>query len=66
MDLNPFLNVCKIANDPAEYADSIILIYTDHCQVTGPHFGESAQYSAYDKAVATGRPFTATAWAHKG
>ena len=66
MTLTPFLNVCKIANDPAEYADSIILIYTDLCQVTGPYFGESAQHAAYDKAVATGRPFTVTAWAHKG
>jgi hypothetical protein len=66
MTLTSFLNVCKIANDPAEYTDSIILIYTDLCQVTGPYFGESAQYAAYDKAVATGRPFKVSLWAHKG
>lgn len=66
MTLNSFLNVCEIANDPKEYADSVILIYTDTCQVMGPFFGESAQYAAYDKAVATGRPFKFTAWAHKG
>jgi hypothetical protein len=66
MTLKSFLNVCKIANDPAEYADSIILIYTDLCQVTGPYFGESAQRAAYDKAVATNRPFKVSGWAHKG
>ena len=66
MNIASFLNVCEIANDPAEYADSIILIYTDLCQVTGPYFGESAQFAAYDRAIATGRPFTVTAWAHKG
>ena len=66
MKLNSFLNVCNIANNPNEYADSVILVYTDNCQVVGPFFSESDQYAAYDKAVATGRPFTFNAWAHKG
>jgi len=66
MKLNSFLNVCEIANDPAEHADSIILVYTDTCQVIGPFFSESDQYAAYDKAVSTGRPFTFDTWAHKG
>jgi len=66
MKINPFLNVCKIANDPAEYADSVVLVYTDTCQVMGPYFGESDQFTAYDKAVSTGRPFTFNTWAHKG
>jgi len=66
MKLNSFLNVASIANDPKEYSDSLILVYTDTCQVLGPYFGESAQYAAFDKAMATGRPFTFNAWAHKG
>lgn len=66
MKLNEFLNICAIANNPAEYADSIILVYTDNCQVLGPYFGESAQFAAYDKATASGRQFTFNAWAHKG
>jgi len=66
MKLNEFLNVCSIANDPKEYADSVILVYTDSCQVLGPYFGESAQFAAYDKAMATGRPFTFNSWSHKG
>ena len=66
MKLNSFLNVCNIANNPNEYADSVILVYTDNCQVVGPFFSESDQYGAYDKAIATGRPFTFNAWSHKG
>jgi len=66
MKLNAFLNTCTIANDHAEHSDSIILVYTDTCQVMGPYFGESAQFAAYDKAIATGRPFTFNVWAHKG
>ena len=66
MKLNAFLNTCTIANNPTEYSDSIVLVYTDTCQVSGPYFGESTQFAAYDKAIATGRPFTFNAWAHKG
>jgi len=66
MKLNEFLNACSIANSPTEYADSLILVYTDNCQVMGPFFGESAQFAAYDNAIATGRPFTFNTWAHKG
>ena len=66
MKLNSFLNVASIANDSKEYSDSLILVYTDTCQVLGPFFGESAQYAAFDKAMETGRPFTFNAWAHKG
>ena len=66
MKLNSFLNVCAIANNPAEYADSLILVYKDNYQVVGPIFSESDQYAAYDKAVATGRPFTFQLWMHKG
>ena len=66
MKLNSFLNVCNVANNPAEYTDSIILVYIDTCQVVGPFFSESDQYAAYDKAVSTGRSFTFNVWAHKG
>lgn len=66
MDLKSFLNVCEIANNPKEYSDSVILIYTDTCQVMGPFFGESDQYAAFDKAILTGRPFKFSTWAHKG
>lgn len=66
MKITSFLNTCEIANSPKEYADSIILVYTDSCQVLGPYFGESSQFTAYDKAIATGRPFTFKTWAHKG
>ena len=66
MKLETFLNVASIANDHKEHADSLILVYTDTCQVSGPFFGESTQFAAYDKAIATARPFTFNAWAHKG
>lgn len=66
MDLRDFLNVTQIANSPAEYADSLILVYTDTCAVFGPYFGETAQFAAFDNAVKTGRPFKFKTWAHKG
>lgn len=66
MDLHAFFNVAKIANDPAEYADSLILVYKDTCDVMGPYFGENAQFAAFDKASATGRPFMFKTWSHKG
>lgn len=66
MELRSFLNVMRIANNPAEYADSLILIYTDNACVFGPFFGEADQCEAYERAVASGRPFRFTPWAHKG
>lgn len=66
MTLQSFLNVMKTANNPAEYADSLVLVYLDTCDVFGPYFGESAQCEAFDKASANGRPFVFKAWAHKG
>ena len=66
MELRFLLNVMAIANNPAESADSLILLYTDTCDVMGPFFGEDAQCAAYDRAVKTGRPFTFKTWAHKG
>jgi len=66
MKLETFLNLCAIANDPKEHADSLILVYTDNCSVQGPYFNESDQYSAYDRAVASNRPFTFQSWAFKG
>ena len=66
MTLESFLNVMRIANDPKEYADSLILVYTDNHSVFGPYFGEADQCKAYDKAIATARPFTFNTWAHKG
>ena len=66
MSLETFLNLMKIANSPTEYADSLILVYTDNHSVFGPYFGEHAQCTAYDKAIASGRPFNFNTWAHKG
>jgi hypothetical protein len=66
MDLQAFLNVMAIANAPKSCADSLILVYLDNCDVRGPFFGESAQCGAYDNAIATGRPFKFSTWAHKG
>ena len=66
MKLSHFISLTKIANDPAGYADSLILIYTDTCHVMGPFFGENAQLDAWEKAYRTGRPFKFAPWAHKG
>lgn len=66
MEFRHFLNVMAIANNPAEYADSLVLVYTDTCDVFGPYFGETEQLQRYAKAVQTGRPFTFKTWAHKG
>jgi hypothetical protein len=66
MKIECFLHVSGIANNPKQYADSLVLVYLDTCDVSGPYFGESSQYEAFDKAVSTGRPFKFTVWAHKG
>ena len=66
MDLESFLNLMKIANNPKSYSDSLILVYTDNHSVFGPYFGESAQCGAYDNAMASRRLFTFHTWAHKG
>ena len=66
MQIESFLNVAKIANDPNEYCDSLVLVFTDNCDIRGPFFGENAQYSAFDFAVKTGRPFKFNTWSHKG
>ncbi len=66
MELESFLNLMKIANSPKSYADSLILVYLDNCDVRGPFFGESTQCGAYDNAIGTGRPFKFSTWSHKG
>jgi len=66
MKLDAFINMCKIANSPKEYADSLILIFTDLAQVVGPFFGEEDQLDAYAMAENTGRPYKFTTWNHKG
>jgi hypothetical protein len=66
MELESFLNLMKIANDNKSSADSLILVYLDTCDARGPFFGESAQCGAYDKAIASCRPFKFSTWAHKG
>lgn len=66
MRVETFLNLTKTANDPKEYADSLIMIYLDNCDVRGPYFGESCQFEAFDMAVNTGRPFKFILWSHKG
>lgn len=66
MKLSHFINLTKIANDPKEYADSLILIYTDNCDVRGPFFGEDAQLDAYEAAYRSERPFKFQTWNHKG
>lgn len=66
MEFEAFINVSKIANDPKEYADSLILIFTDIAQVRGPFFGEDDQLDAYAYAETTGRPYKFTTWNHRG
>lgn len=66
MKLEAFINMCKIANNPKEYADSLIVLYTDLGQVFGPYFGEDEQLDAYVQAENTGRPYKFTTWNHKG
>ncbi len=66
MRVESFLNLVKIANDPKEYPDSLVRVYTDNCDVRGPFFGETAQMDAFDMAVKTGRPFKFILWAAKG
>ena len=66
MKLSHFIAHAEIANDAFEYADSLILIYTDTCDTRGPFVGESEQFEAYDRAVATGRPFKFNTWNRLG
>lgn len=66
MELESFLNLMRVANDPKSYSDSLILVYLDNHSVFGPFFGEHAQCGAYDKASASGRAFIFNTWAHKG
>lgn len=66
MRVEAFLSLVEVANDPNEYADSLLRVYTDTCDVRGPFFGEVSQFDAFDMAVKTGRPFKFILWSHKG
>ena len=66
MELEAFISMAKIANDPKEYADSLIFIFTDPARVIGPYFGEDAQLDAYAYAEKTGLAYQVQTWNHKG
>ena len=66
MKLADFFARAEIANDNNNYADSLILVYTDSCTVIGPFVGEDAQFEAYDKAIESGLPFTFQTWNRLG
>lgn len=61
-----FLNVQEVANAPNSYADSLILIYTDTNDVTGPWYTKEQQDKAFDRAIDSDRPFKFQTWNHKG
>ncbi len=66
MKLADFISRAEIANNETDFADSLILIYTDSSDVRGPFVGEADQFEAYDRAIATGRPFKFEAWNRLG
>lgn len=62
MKVAEFLARVEIANNYEDYADSLILIYTDTCDVIGPFVSREQQCNAYDRAASTGRPFKFETW----
>ena len=66
MKLEHFWNRSEIANKNDNDVDSLILIYTDTCDVRGPFVGENEHMEAYDRAMQTGRPFKFETWNRLG
>ena len=66
MELDAFIDLTKMANDPEGYADSLIFIFTDPMRVIGPYFGEDDQLDAYAYAEKTGLAYQVQTWNHKG
>ena len=62
MDLDTFIYLTEIANDPEGYADSLIFVFTDPVRVMGPFFGEDDQLEAYAYAEKTGLAYEVQTW----